>query len=247
VNRSFGSVLIAAALAVTTVACGSETDASTERPLTPQEASLLAEVLVDNYRAGGATFQATTLDRPGGNQLQMSGDVNWVDHEGVATVMVTAGVAPDLVGWQRDAVVERWPQLAPVFAGMDTPDVAAVVRSPDMNRRLDQIIAIITAMANERAENASLITQQPGSAYLREDSLRGRPVTVLRYGQRNLYWIDAESGDLLRLEGVSREGSLPLVIDILERGPREIPLPDPGQVVSVDAVAGPYASLGPTV
>jgi hypothetical protein len=89
-----------------------------------------------------------------------------------------------------------------------------------------------------------LILQTEGSAYLRDDILRERPVVVVRYGTRNIYWIDAETGDMLRLEATSKEGGLPLVIDLVEHAPVEVPVPEATRVVDSTAIREFYEPLG---
>ena len=242
-------VASAVLVAVVASACSGDGDGdvSEERPLTSQEASLLAEVLVDNYRDGGAVFEVRTLDRPGGAQLALDGQVDWADHEGVARVGLSSGSAPTAVGWTLTEAMEQWPALEPVLVGLGASPGAVVVRPPDMGRRLDQVIAIVMGLASERAENAVLIAQEPGSAFLREDTLRGTPVVVLRYGTRNIYWLDAESGDLMRFEATNQQGNLPTLVDLVQRGDQSIELPAVTARVPVDTVTEAYAALAPTI
>jgi hypothetical protein len=122
-----------------------------------------------------------------------------------------------------------------------------VVRPPDMNRRLDQVIAVIMGLASRRADNAALIAQEPGSAFLRDDTLRDVPVVVLRYGTRNIYWLDAATGDMLRFEGTNQQGNLPTLVDLLELGETSVELPPESARVPVDLVREEYEALAPSV
>lgn len=228
--------------------CAGEDAVSTdERALTTREAAVLAEVLTRNYRSGGAVFSVATLDSPGGSTLRFQGRVNWVDHMGEANLDVDEGRSPSIVGWRRDVVLERWPTSDDVLTGMGAPSAPVIARPPNMQRRLDQVIAILVGLAGERPDNAQLVLQTEGSAFLRDDELRGVPVVVMRYGTRNVYWLDAETGDMLRFEARSAEGDLPIVVDIIERGPQDVALPDTRQWVMIEDIAEYYIGLSPTV
>lgn len=234
-------------LGVTSGCGGGGTDDSSERPLTSREAALLAEVLVKNYRAGRVEFTVTSLDRPGGSTVRMEGRLDWTDHLGEAALSVDQGNAPAVVGWRRDVVLERWPQADGVLLDIGSPAAPVIARPPDRARRLDQIIAILVGLAGERPDNAQLVLQTEGSAFLREDELRGSPVVVLRYGTRNIYWLDAVTGEMLRFEARSAEGDLPIVVDILGTTSDPVALPETSKWVPVDAIAEFYFGLSSVV
>lgn len=231
-------------LAVAIAACGDDApSAETERPLSFDEASTMADLLFRNYEAGGAVFVVSTLAEPGGAQLTLSGEVDWTTHSGWADVTTTADSAT-LVGvwWDQTHVLERRPALDALIDGLGHTGATLISRAPDTERRLDQVIAIVTGLAAEVRDNAQLIMQTEGSAFVRTDTLRGRPVEVVRYGTRNLYWIDAETGDMLRLEATSKDGSMPTIVDILQRGAVDVTRPD-GGVVEVAEIEELYSSL----
>lgn len=230
------------------VGCGEDQDeSSTERPLTTREASMLSEVLVKNLESGGAVFSVATLDRPGGSTVRLEGRLDWVNHLGEASVVVEHGNAPGVIGWRRDAVLERWPDADEVLRAMGTPPAPVIVRQPDIARRLDQIIAVLVGLAGQRPDNAQLVLQTEGSAFLRKDELRGIPVVVMRFGTRNVYWLAVETGEMMRFEARSAEGDVPIVFDVLERGVQKIDLPEQGLWVSVDTIVELYRSLTPAV
>lgn len=240
--RLLGALL----LATTATACATE-DArpTTERPLSFEEATALADLLYRNYEGGGGVFVVSTLTRPGGDQLTLSGEVDWVTHTGWADVTTTAQDATIVgVRWDATHVLERRPALDGLLAGLGYSDATLISRAPDTERRIDQVIAIVTGLAAEIRDNAQLIMQTEGSAFLRTDTLRGRPATVVRYGTRNIYWFDAETGDMLRLEATTKDGTLPTVVDILQHGP--VTLPDVGSgVVDATDIGELYSSLDP--
>lgn len=205
----------------------------------------MAELLFRNLDGGGARFVVNTLTAPGGDQLTLQGEIDWTTHTGWADV-ATSAASSTITGvwWSDTAVLERRPALDTVLAGMGYPDVSLIARPIDRERRLDQVMAVVTGLAAEQRENAQLIMQTEGSAFVRDDTLRGRPVLVLRYGTRNIYWIDAETGDMLRLEATSEKGGLPLVIDLVEHAEVEVLTPEANQVIDAAMIGELYEPLG---
>jgi len=241
-------LVLGAILAATTVlssACSDDAETVVgERALTFEEASLMAEVLYRNHEGGGARFVVNTLTAPGGDQLTLQGEIDWTTHTGWADV-ITSAVDASVTGvwWSDTSVLERRPSIDVLLAGIGHPGATLIARPVDLQRRLDQVMAIVTGLAAEQRDNAQLIMQTEGSAFVRNDTLRGRPVLVLRYGTRNLYWIDTETGDMLRLEATSREGGLPTLVD-LERAEIEVPTPEASTVIDAAAIAELYEPLG---
>lgn len=229
------------------IACGdSDTPKSTERPLTFEEAGIMAELLYDNYSAGGATFTVNTVTAPGGAQLNLSGEVDWKTHQGWADVTTNSSNAT-LVGvmWGESILLERRPVVDNVLIGMGVSSPPLISRAPNLDLRLDQVIAVVTGLAATQRDNAQLIMQAPGSAFVRDDILRGTNVHVFRYGTRNLYWVNAATGTLMRLEATSKNGGLPTIVELLEIKAISIPQPDAGRVVRSDAISEIYQTLGP--
>lgn len=228
---------IAAALAFSVLAalsgssCGSQAGPG-ERPLTQSEAAVLAQTLNTNHTRGGARFEIATLAAPGGAGLYLSGETDWERHEGAALVSVDDDSAQmRAVYWRLDAVGERRPSLDRALIDSGAPAEPILHRPVDTSRRIDQVIAVLVALATRQAENAQLILQTPGSAFVREDSLRGRDAHVMRYGLRSTYWLDAETGEMLRFEASNAAGTMPLVIDFLALGPSQVRYPPATQLV----------------
>lgn len=205
----------------------------------------MAELLYSNYTDKGASFVANTVVANGGAQVTVQGDIDWVNHQGTASVSSTSSDAT-LTGviWAENVVLERRPTLDQILVGMGLAPDPLIARAPNMNSRLDQLIGVIVGLAAEQRDNAQLILQKEGSAFLRDDVLRGRDVKVVRYGTRNIYWIDSETGRMLRLEATSEGAGLPVVVDILERKPVKVTSPDPARVVAATDISEIYASLG---
>lgn len=154
------------------------------------------------------------------------------------------------VVWTQGSIGERRPALDAALGGvlggaLGPEDVPVLTRAPDIAaRRLDQVIAVITGLSSMQRDNAQLIAQTPGSAFLRDHTLRGRDVVVLRYGERSVYWLDRDTGEMLRFEGADASGSYPLVVDVIERGPRTIELPPGAVPVDVATIPELYGALG---
>lgn len=72
---------------------------------------------------------------------------------------------------------------------------------------------------------------------VRADVLRERPVTLYRYGQRSVYWVDDETLMMLRFEGTDSSGSYPIIVDVLGVGERSITPPSEADVVDFAKVA----------
>ena len=228
------------------VSCGNDDEGSPEpRPLTVEEATRLAEVQFDNYDTGGARFEVATTFTATNDTLYMSGVVDWKNHEGRAEVRATgaeAGITE--VWWNENVVLERRPSLDPVLAGLGYESVRYLARPPATStRQIDRAIAIVMALASEERQNPVLIQQEEGSAFVREDALRESDVEVLRYGQRNQYWLNLVDATLMRFDGNSASGSAPIVVDLLQRGTQEIPRPQNAEVLSIDAVPEIYESI----
>lgn len=223
-------------------ACSSsESSAPATSALSADQANQLANVLFDNFDGGGGTFQVSTAGSDGGT-VNMVGEVDWKGHFGHATVSAKgteAGVTE--VYWSEETVLEQRPELNQVLVAAGRAPTSYVARTPDpANRDLDRAIAIVAGLASEQRDNPLLIQQTVGSSFVRTDTLRGVAVDVLRYGTRNLYWVDKATGALLRFEGNSESGNQPIVIDILQRGAQTIAGPPATDVVGIDLVRDFY-------
>ena len=241
--RTRARLVIAISIVVLS-ACSGES-APRERPLTGDEASTMAGVQFSNMRAGGATFEVVASSTVTGETLSMSGVVDWARHAGRATV--TAGgseAAVTEIAWAGAQVLERRSDVAALLPGLGFAPDAWILRPIDTrSRSIDRVAAILTKLSSEDQENAILIQQTEGSAWMRTDVLRGAPVDVLRFGKQTLYWLDSTSKELLRFEGNNASFTAPVIIDFLERGPREVPLPGVAEVVEVSKIRDLYDAL----
>jgi hypothetical protein len=220
-------------------ACGGNDGSGAPRQLTQDEASRLAGAAFLNHRSGGSAFEVTTLSAVGGQRLTLSGVVDWSHNRGVASVDIAGGGSTLVaVAWEQNVVAERRPADEETLAREGLPPGAWIGRLADQRRRIDQVIAVVTGLATKRPENAVLIRQEEGSSFMRNDTLRGTAVEVLRYGQRSIFWIDVATGRMLRFEGNDTEGTLPIIVDFLPHITTAITPPGPEDVVSLDEHPG---------
>lgn len=238
-------LMIVALITTILAGCGPSTPSTTQRPLSSEEAASLADALYLDQQDGGATFSASAAWTSVGRTISMQGDVDWVNHQGHALVRATgADAGLTEVWWNTDVVIEYWPTLDAVLGGLGHPEAHAVSREPDPDKRLvDHVIAVVNGLAAPERENPLLIQQKPGSAFVRNDELRGSPVDILRYGERNLYWLSQDTSRLLRFDGNAATGAAPTVVDLLSTGPRTITPPPLSAVIPASTLGSVYTSL----
>lgn len=226
-------------------ACGA--DDAVERTVTADEAARLSDTLFANFNLGGAEFELSARMSDGA-EVRMSGTIDWREHSGRATVDVT-GTPDSLVTeviWGGDVVVERIPRLTDLLASRGRPQAVWFARPPEPEQRhIDSMIEILTALASEQRENAVLIEQEPGTAWLRSDTTSGDelPVDVFSYGGINRYWLSEADVLMLRFEGNNASGTRPVLVDLREHGRKQILVPVDEQVIPVDEVVSSYVEL----
>ena len=210
------AAVVLAALVVPAGCGGDDEPGSTERPLTDAEAAMLANVLFADLDAGGAEFTVAVQVGTGAT-INLQGEIDWTTHRGYAQVSargVETGVRE--VYWSDDAVLEARDDLAPLLERAGLAATPWVVRDPDpVGRQLDQVLAVVTGLAATQRDNPLLVAQEPGSAYLRDDTVRGIDAVVLRWGTRGTFWLDADDGRLLRFEGDNATRTRPVVVDLV--------------------------------
>lgn len=244
-TRRFRALALVVGAALVAACGGSKEAKSTEHPLTLDEATQLASVQYDNYQDAGATFQVATAFLVSEDTLTLQGVVDWKQHIGYA-VAVARGAEDGIaeIYWTDQAVLERRPAADALLTGMGFPEAKYFARSPDPSKRLlDRALAIILGLASTQRENPQLIQQKEGSAFLRTDTLRSTAANVLRFGERNIYWLDAATNRMLRFEGNAASGGAPTVVDILSRGAQTITLPKESAIIAASSVQELYDAL----
>lgn len=210
--------------------------------LTDDQAAAMANVLFNDYDAKGATFTAVAASTVTDERIELSGEIDWTTHTGHAVVTAKgteAGVTE--VFWQGAQVLERSPKFTGLLVTLGRPAAEFVARPGDpAGRPLDRVLAIVTGLASTERDNPLLLRQAPGSRFLRVDSLRGTAAQVLRYGERNVYWLADDDSRLLRFEGNNPTGNQPVIVDITALGPQTVQGPLTDQVVAVESVKDIY-------
>jgi len=236
-------LVLAASIVLTLLGCGDNSPAG-PRPLSRVQSERLAQAAFLNFQAGGARFEANSAFLGNGNNvaLTLTGEIDWKNHVGRAVVR---GDGPDAglieVYWEETFVLERRPAMDELVSSRGGPTTPWIMRTPEPTKRqLDRMLAIIVGLAAVQPDNAVLLLQDESNVFVRPDELRGTKTEVLRFGERNLYWLDATDGTMLRFEGNSTAGNAPTVIDFLERGPVDIPRPIESDVVPREALAEIY-------
>ena len=207
------------------VSCGGTTK-DTARPLNRNEAETLAQVLYRNYEAKGAVFELSTRALTGSGTVTLSGKVNWENHSGVAVVSgySTGDGVVEAIAWTSNAIAEKRPAWADRLMGKDPQSFFVRPVAID-SQQLDRLVAVLVGLAATQPENAQLILQNEGAQFVRTDTLRNTDAIVLRYSPKLLYWLDAQTGQMLRMEATDSTGTWPVVVDILQIGQQNIPLP----------------------
>ena len=213
----------------------------TSAVLTSEQAGRLASVLFDNLESQGASFSvsARTAD---GDTMTLTGEVDWVGHAGRADVLAT-GDEDDLVEivWTEDVILERRPALAAQLLDAENLAVDYVARAPSpATRTVDRLVAVLAALAGDTRDNPLLIAQAPGSASFGTATALGRETEVLRYGGENRYWLDVQTGELVRFEQPPSADRDTFVVDLVERGPQTVTLPPVDRTIAATDIADLY-------
>lgn len=249
--------LIAVALAVvlapvTLVGCGDDTSSAADtalpgRPLTRQEADLLAGVLYRNYQQGMGHFQAASIAGPEGGTMTLVGDVDYRNHQGHARVYAPGGKdRVQEVLWDRSVALEYRPGMVKAIQKVKSGAVL-IARRPDRDhRRLDQVIEVVTALAAPKRENPQLIRQRRQARFIRTDTLNGTQVDVLRYGPLTTVWVDPKTGTMLRFESSNKDKTAPIVVDLAKTTAKGITAPPPGAVVNAAELGNLWTTRGTT-
>lgn len=242
-THRFRTLVLVATLAFTATGCGEEAPQGPQ-PLSRVQSERLAQAAFSNMQSGGARFEANSAFLGVGDNVALTlvGEVDWTNHVGRAVVR---GGGPDAglteVYWEESFVLERRPAMDQIVASRGGPATPWIMRQPEPSvRQLDRMLAIIVGLAAEQPDNAVLLQQDETNVFIRQDKLRGASVEVLRFGERNLYWLDADDGTMLRFEGNSAGGNAPTIVDFLERSRVDIPRPTTTDVISRESIAEIY-------
>jgi hypothetical protein len=143
--------------------------------------------------------------------------------------------APFEVWWREDIVVQSDPALAAVLQAADQPPVFVGHAPNPAANPIDKAIAILLELGSTKRDNHLLVQQKQGSAYLGEEEVRGTPAMVLRYGEINRFWIDPETGLMLRFAGDSKARTAPVTVNLLTHEEQTIYAPSGAVVTDAQA------------
>jgi hypothetical protein len=165
---------------VLTTACTDPADdapvpqhSASARHVTVAEAERLATVRFRNFDAGTRTVDVVYTDQ--GHHVRIDGVVDYRTHTGFAT-LTSDGHATDSLVWdgQRIAISPDGP-----WSGSAAPDsVDGWTLAPlDGSTPVGAVLTVLASLGADRPENP-LLLRQGGALWLREDTIRGTPVTV---------------------------------------------------------------------
>jgi len=178
-RRRVAAVAIAAAVLLGTAACTAGVSGQpSARPVTTEEAQLLAVARFHSFDAGSRGFTAEVTER--GSRVHVKGWIDYASNVGYAAV--TGAFDPQAMLWTTTDVGII--PAAPDAAG-DPPLPIPRLDDPQwrsrpldaQTSRLDAVIAVVTALGADRPDNP-LLVQQSGALWLRADEIEGEPVTV---------------------------------------------------------------------
>jgi len=203
-------LLAIAAAALLLAGCASTTpDPSQPRALTTEEAQLLAVARFQNYDSGTREVSITV---PGSEGLDLTGWIDFVDHEGYATATDPATTsAVGLLAWNLTTIAAR--DGAPPAQTLPAPGDGWQSGALDASSSsLHNALLVSLNLGSDRPDNPQLL-QQTDARWLRADSIDGTPVIVIAGpstdavatadptagSETTRFWIDS-TGRLLRFE-----------------------------------------------
>ena len=223
-------VLLGTTLAA--AACGgSDAPSKSEpKPLTMRQAELLAGAQFLNYKNDGAEFEMDFGVKGTASHFTMTGQMNWDDLVGYGTITPDEG-EPFEVWWREDIVIQSDPRLAALLQAADQQPVYVAHKPNPQANPVDKACAILLHLGSKQRDNPLLVKQTEGSAYLGDATVRGTATQILRYGAINRFWIDPNTGLMLRFAGNSKAGKAPETVELLTHEPQTMYAPQ-GRIVT---------------
>ena len=233
--------LLAAIVVVAVLASGCAAGEPDPRPLTTEEAEILAIARFNNFDAG---IRGIELQVPGSDGIRLDGWVDFADHVGYGSASdVNDGAPLGLVRWNLQTVGVREGEVP---ASLLPPPTDSWVTGPlDTSSIINTALAVVLSLGADRPDNPQLL-QQTDARWLRTDEVAGVPVTVFagpsadevataaptRGAELTRFWVD-ENGILLRFEARSDPASEDwVVVDFADAD-----IDDLGGVPDVDPAA----------
>lgn len=231
---------------------GSPSPASTSepgRPINPDEAGRLADTLLKNYEAGGASI--TAVVPYGVATITLTGDIDWRNHVGrvhlhseVATPgspgsTATPGSADFDIVWTPSAVAQPLAGLADALRAAGRPAATWVsVPLDPTTSPLHVVLGLIDSASSIQRDNPIGLLSKD-IVRLRSDTVDGTAVDVFNLG-RSTYWVDA-SAVLHRIDAQLAATNSTATITLSKLGVRTIDVPT--DVVAAADIPDIYARL----
>lgn len=177
--RAASALLVSAVILL--AGCGGEDAAEPEsdaRPVTAEEAQLLAITRFLNYDEGSRPFHTEVL--AGETPVSLTGWIDWPAEAGYAQAATSS--SDDALLW-TPGTVGVYPQSAdadgyPIMPIPDFTDENWVSRPSDPDAsEFDALLLLLGSLGSDRPDNP-LLVQQTGALWLGEDEVDGTPVTV---------------------------------------------------------------------
>lgn len=219
------------------------------RPITPDEAGRLADTLLNNNEAGGASV--TAVVPYGVATISLNGDIDWKDHVGRVhlhsevtgndtTTGTGTGAAGDFdIVWTSTVVVQPLAGLADALrtAGLPAASWVSVPLDPTTSP-LHVVLGLITSASSIQRDNPIGLLSKD-IRWLRSDTIDGTAVDVFNLG-RSTYWVDA-SAVLHRIDAQLASTNSTAAITFSSHGARTIDTP--ADVVAASDIPDIYARL----
>lgn len=244
--RPIGTVLVTALILL---ACGNRADPAPEpRPITAEEASVLADLLVRNFEAGGARVEGEMPYGPA--TFRFAGEIDWVNHVGRIELRTDLDTGEDppprAVVWNRSVVFEEVPGLADALAAQGRPAASWVARPLDPQAApLHVVLQLIDTTSSDKRDNPVLLRSQ-GIRWLRRDTVTvgEDAITVDVFeNRRTRYWVGVEDQLLHRLDASLESTGTTGVLRFSDRRPRIVAAPEDPEIVALDEVRDLYGAL----
>jgi hypothetical protein len=230
------------------------TSRNSEKGLTPDQATVLSNVLKKNYDAVGSKFVAKVPYGPAAT-FTLAGEVDFTKGFGGATLHSEVVGQPPVdskVFWQPQEVAEELEGLTAGMAANGRDGVKYLVRQLTKNSAQDIVLQFISGLGVAQAENPQLI-QQGDAAFLGRDTVGGVEVETFRFG-KTIYFIRVSDGMLARVEANLAVSQGIVTIDFLSHEAVQIVSPPLSEVIDVSQVPAdllgrltgrPSATAGP--
>ncbi len=213
-------------------------------PITADEASKLADALVNNHTVGGAHVHATI---PFGTAtFELDGEIDWVGHVGrlTATSTITGqpARAPFDIVFNPNVTFETVPGLEEALGAKGRPGISWVARPLDpASSPLHLPLRLIDTAASTTRDNPILL-QQDGVTALGPD-LVGDVATHRFDRGRTTIWLGDTDGLTHRIDAELQATRSTATFVFTDFGPRTITVPADVQIVSVDEISELYRTL----